>query len=327
MFYAFVILVIIFIAGGLWLRHFLYGQYIPESPVASLPLPADVGTNDRILLYGADSALTAGPDTISEHPSIYPRFVEIAREMRQQYGDRLDGFVHGGDIVSHYNDYELQAFTKNTRRLVDDRVPFLLATGNEEGERGRQALVTTGLLKQPEPYYVQDFRDFSVAVLDTELPLHRGTAQYRFLTSALQNTHAKQMLVIMHHPFITYGFHNNHIVEYKRKRFAKDIATLVQQNQGKIIAIIESDDHDYQRLDFFGIPIFVSGGLGEGLRATKRGPETQVAIDGTFHFLRILSNPRRVTVSAIRLNERGILGEIDHFTIDLPRGSANSVMK
>jgi len=303
--------------GGAYLWWFLFGHYIPEAPTSkTLPTLTPVRPNDQVVLYGADSAPGEDKSTTHAHPEIYRSFVNIVVQYKGDLDSRLLAFIHGGDIVSHRSTKTLTEFIAESQPIINANIPILLATGNEEGERGRKFLVAKNLLSSSEPYYRYDFPALISIIINTEYPLQKGTAQYQFLEHELQRAQEKPLLIIMHHPYITHGFHDNHFVEWKRLRFANDIRQLFKRESKKILAVIQSDDHDFQRLVVDEIPVFVSGGLGEGLRVTHRGPETQVAIDGTFHYLEIASNTQRARITAVRFSNHGILGVLD--TIDIP---------
>jgi hypothetical protein len=313
----FIIFLILVAIGGLWFRHFLYGQYIPErGPITYIP-SAPIQSEQSILIYGADSSFAPVEDSLSDHPKIYKKFVQILLDYKNKYGSNLEGFVHGGDYLSDYSKDQVKGFIDTTKPVITAGIPFFLVTGNEEGEKGRKNLIDAKVLTRQEPYYTQKFNNFTTVILDTEFALESGSDQYKFLSETLEQAQKSELIIFMHHPFITYGFHDNNIVEFKRKRFVNDISELIKNHKEKIIAVIQSDDHDYQRLNFEGIPVYVSGGLGEGLRATKTGPLTQFATDGIFHYIQILSNKEKVIISGIRFNDEEILGEFDKLEIKL----------
>ena len=199
-----------------------------------------------------------------------------------------DLVLHTGDIVygkATYKNYETRYF-----QIYDDLIQsvwFAPSAGNHDtdfndGKSFVDVYVNpTNGASDPierEMYYSFDYANAHFAVVTSELPYRKGSAQYNWLDNDLANTNQFWKFVVFHVP----PFYTSDTQEFRKNgQPASDLVPLFEKHD--VDMVMSGDIHYYERfvplkgatytpVEAGGIVYVITGGGGAGLRGTGNPP-------------------------------------------------------
>jgi acid phosphatase type 7 len=181
--------------------------------------------------------------------------------------------LYGGDlcVTGDYTAWKKEFFRGPELALIS-KVPFFNTIGNHEGNGPN----TAAFLQQPESasnsqqYYSFDYGDLHVLVLNTNIDMKPGSAQYEFAKKDLEAAGTSWKLVAAHSHAYCAGGHGE---DSAMVRMTKEI---FEPNQ--VDLVLSGHSHFYEHNLVNGIHHFVIGSVGAPLYDVAKAPYTLVAL-------------------------------------------------
>jgi 3',5'-cyclic AMP phosphodiesterase CpdA len=221
-----------------------------ETPTRSFRAGAPGGSKFRFAVYG---------DTRDGH-SVHRQLIEMVDR------EQIDFAVHTGDMVQQggVKGQWLQFF-QIERPLLQD-TPIIPAIGNHDvsGRDYFRRYFLHDLWAADRNYYVMDWGNLRLLVLDTGIECRDGCDQYAFAERALQEgQRRKQLMAIMlHYPPYSSGEHGSNL------EVQRPVAALARKHGVELV--IAGHDHDYERTRTIdGTTYMVSGSGGAPIRPVR----------------------------------------------------------
>jgi 3',5'-cyclic AMP phosphodiesterase CpdA len=210
-----------------------------------------------VLIYG---------DT-RKHPDVHRQLI------RQVQALDYDTVVFTGDMNQKgTTQKEYDQFKDIIRPL---RAPFFPVRGNHE--RDLELYLKNFPTPNAKSYYslvaIPDVLQF--IVLDSNLEIIPGSAQYEWLLTELEQASHPLMLFI-HHPVFSSGYHGDEL------GLSWFLPTLLSKYP--VLAVISGHEHSFEHLQYQGIDYFVSGGGGAPLRNRKTEHPNSRFFQMTHHY-------------------------------------------
>lgn len=147
-------------------------------------------------------------------------------------------------------------------------------------------------------------------LIDTEEIVTPGSPQYAFIERDLAAHQSKALVVLLHKPLFSSGWHGG----AENPRIAASLAPLFQRYG--VDVVFQGHDHHYERSNpINGVTYVVTGGAGAPLRGVGRSAWTAVA-ESVNHYIMVEASASRLRVVATRLDG----SQLDAFEID-PRAN------
>ncbi len=218
-----------------------------ETPTRSFRAGAPPGSKFRFAVFG---------DTRDGH-SVHRQLIEMVdREL-------IDFAVHTGDMVQQGGVRgEWLQFFQIERPLLWD-TPIVPAIGNHDvsGRDYFRRYFLHDLWASNRNYFVLDWGNLRLVVLDTGIECRDGCAQYAFAERALREGQKKGQLmaIMLHYPPYSSGEHGSSL------EVQRPVAALAKKHGVELV--IAGHDHDYERTrSIDGTTYMVSGSGGAPIR-------------------------------------------------------------
>jgi predicted phosphodiesterase len=199
--------------------------------------------------------------------SIHDRIAKLVADTYPQVS------LYGGDLCinGEYVSWKKEFFRPAELALIS-KVPFFNATGNHEGNGPN----TAAFLQNPESssltpqYYSFDYGDLHVLVLNTQLDLRPGSAQFKFAKEDLESSTKYWKIVVSHSPAYCAGGHGEdpNMVTISKQVFEPNHVDLV----------LSGHSHFYQHNFVNGIHHLVIGSVGAPLYNPEMASYTLVSL-------------------------------------------------
>lgn len=200
--------------------------------------------------------------------------------------------IMGGDLCGDkiYATWKEDFFTPKTNDLIS-HIPFFHLTGNHEGwNDNTKAFVEYPNNGDEKGYYSYDCGDLHVLVLNTDLALKEGSAQYSFAENDLKNSKAKWKIAVSHKPCYAYGsLHktNEEMIILSKKVLSKYGVEMT----------ISGHAHFYQHNKIDGIEQFIIASSGGVLVKPEKGEYTiKTAMGYAFGIINVSDKNLKLTV-------------------------------
>jgi predicted phosphodiesterase len=218
-----------------------------DTPTRTFRAGAPTGSKFRFAVFG---------DTRDGH-SVHRQLIEMVdREL-------IDFTVHTGDMVQQggVRGEWLQFFQIERPLLVD--TPIVPAVGNHDvsGRDYFRQYFLHDLWAANKNYFVLDWGNLRLLVLDTGIECRDGCAQYAFAERALREGQKKGQLmaIMLHYPPYSSGEHGSQL------EVQRPVAALAKKHGVELV--IAGHDHDYERTrSIDGTTYMVSGSGGAPIR-------------------------------------------------------------
>ncbi len=218
-----------------------------ETPTRTFRAGAPSGAKFRFAVFG---------DTRDGH-SVHRQLIEMVdREL-------IDFTVHTGDMVQQGGvKGEWLQFFQIDRPLLWD-TPIVPAVGNHDvsGRDYFRRYLLHDLWAENRNYYLLDWGNLRLVVLDTGIECRDGCAQYAFAERALREGQKKGQLmaIMLHYPPYSSGEHGSSL------EVQRPVAALAKKHGVELV--IAGHDHDYERTrSMDGTTYVVSGSGGAPIR-------------------------------------------------------------
>lgn len=218
-----------------------------ETPTRSFRAGAPSGAKFRFAVFG---------DTRDGH-SVHRQLIEMVdREL-------IDFTVHTGDMVQQGGvKGEWLQFFQIERPLLWD-TPIVPAVGNHDvsGRDYFRRYLLHELWAENRNYYLLDWGNLRLVVLDTGIECRDGCAQYAFAERALREGQKKGQLmaIMLHYPPYSSGEHGSSL------EVQRPVAALARKHGVELV--IAGHDHDYERTrSMDGTTYVVTGSGGAPIR-------------------------------------------------------------
>ena len=221
-----------------------------ETPTRSFRAGAPSGAKFRFAVFG---------DTRDGH-SVHRQLIEMVdREL-------IDFTVHTGDMVQQGGvKGEWLQFFQIERPLLWD-TPIVPAVGNHDvsGRDYFRRYFLHDLWSENQNYYLLDWGNLRLVVLDTGIECRDGCAQYAFAERALREGQRKGQLmaIMLHYPPYSSGEHGSSL------EVQRPVSALAKKHGVELV--IAGHDHDYERTRAIdGTTYMVSGSGGAPIRPVR----------------------------------------------------------
>jgi 3',5'-cyclic AMP phosphodiesterase CpdA len=213
-----------------------------DTPTRAFRAGAPSGAKFRFAVFG---------DTRDGH-SVHRQLIELVdREL-------IDFTVHTGDMVQQggVKGEWLQFFQIERPLLLD--TPIIPAIGNHDvsGRNYFQRYFLHDLWAGNQNYFVLDWGNLRLLVLDTGIECRDGCAQYAFAERALREGQRKGQLmaIMLHYPPYSSGEHGSSL------EVQRPVAALARKHGVELV--IAGHDHDYERTRSLDGTVYVVSGSG-----------------------------------------------------------------
>jgi acid phosphatase type 7 len=209
-----------------------------------------------LFLFYCLQALNAQIAVISDtqgHEDVFSQVVSLVSEHHPQ------AVIHLGDLTAHGKDQqEYDNFFKTAKQLLNSLL-FFPVRGNHDKDAALFLAYFPNLMDRT--YYSVSYDSLKFIIIDTNLDLMPRSEQYSWLEKQLGDDSNLPRIVLMHIPVFSSGYHgsNNDLGLF--------LPALFQQYH--VAAVLSGHDHDYERLEFNGIPYIISGGAGGMIRPPR----------------------------------------------------------
>lgn len=210
-----------------------------------------------ILIYG---------DT-RNHPDVHRALVSKVQNIP------VDAVFYTGDMNQKgRNQSEYDSFKEIISPL---KAPFYPVRGNHE--KDLDLYLKNFPLPEMKSYYsLYISRDsLHCIVLDSNLDILPGSAQYKWLVKEL-NEAQDPVILYLHHPVFSSGYHGD---ELGLQLFMPNLLA-----KYRIAAVISGHEHSFEHLRYKGLDYFVSGGGGAPLREQDQADPNSVFFRKTHHY-------------------------------------------
>ena len=185
---------------------------------------------------GSEFRFAAFGDTRNGH-QVHRNLVErLAKE-------DIDFFLNSGDLVEFGGNREQWIRFFNIEAPLMSQRPSFPAVGNHDNSQRLyfRHFFLTHLYAGGHRYYVQDWGDVRVIILDSEIEIREGSAQYDFLYEALREGAARNQLLVLsiHYPPYSSGEHGSNPE-------IQEVLGPLSQRFG-VEVVLAGHDHDYER--------------------------------------------------------------------------------
>lgn len=218
-----------------------------DTPTRGFRAGEPTGSKFRFVVYG---------DTRDGH-SVHRQLIEMVDR------EQIDFAVHTGDMVEQggVKGEWLQFFQIERPLLVD--TPIVPAIGNHDisGRNYFQRYFLHDLWAADRNYFVLDWGNLRLLVLDTGIECRDGCAQYAFAERALREgqRRGQLMAIMLHYPPYSSGEHGSQL------EVQRPVAALAKKHGVELV--IAGHDHDYERTrSIDGTTYMVSGSGGAPIR-------------------------------------------------------------
>lgn len=187
--------------------------------------------------------------------------------------EAVDFVVHSGDLVEFGGVEEQWQLFFRIERPVIARAPLMAAIGNHD--ESRRGLFRRYFLLNDwaggRRYAFHDWGDVRVVLVDSEIKLRRGSAQYEFIEAALAEGAARDQLMVMslHYPPYSSGSHGSNpevaeVLDEIAPRFGVEL-------------VLAGHDHNYERTKKInGVTYMVAASGGANIRPVSPHDFTEV---------------------------------------------------
>jgi hypothetical protein len=172
--------------------------------------------------------------------------------------------------------------------ILEGTTALLPVLGNHDVERGHAAGQVEAL-GMPGRWYATEMGPMLLIALDSNLV--RDPEQLRWLEATLAGNDTPWVIVAMHHPAYSAGYHGS-------TAEVQEAWVPIFENYG-VDLVLAAHDHDYQRMrPINGVTYIVSGGGGAEIRPTGRSDHTAHSAS-VRHFLDVAIWDDRLEITAI----------------------------
>jgi 3',5'-cyclic AMP phosphodiesterase CpdA len=213
----------------------------------------------------------------------------VASLVRASSDRRFDALALLGDNVYPNGQPPLlqQAVLDPFAPLLDAGVPLLGVLGNHDVQSGHGDEIAR-LLGMPGRWYATTVGPALFVVLDSTQP--DCPAQRAWLVATLAQTRATWVIVALHHPPYSAGWHGS------ERRVRRAFVPLFRRFG--VDVVLAGHEHDYQRSEPIGGTTYVVSGAAAHLRSTGRARFTAASL-ATHHFLDLRISPDRLELVAV----------------------------
>lgn len=183
--------------------------------------------------------------------------------------------------------------------VLDGKTQLLAVLGNHDVRRGNGPAQAEAL-GMPGRWYATSFEDTTIISLDSNQA--SDTEQVAWLESTLADTTTEWIIVTMHHPAFSAGWHGNH------RGVQANFVPLFAEYE--VDLVLSGHDHDYQRNSPIDGVTYVVSGAAAKLRPTGSADFTAVSWS-THNFVDLAVYPDRIEAQAVDHQGR----VIDSFTL------------
>lgn len=201
------------------------------------------------------------------HPEVHQELVEQVKDLE------FSAVLFTGDMNQRgTKQSEYDSFKSIISPL---KVPFYPVRGNHE--RDLELYLKNFPLPNSMSYYSFALKQeaLKVIVVDSNLDLKPGSAQYKWLVSELEQA-ADPVILMLHHPVFSSGYHGD---ELGLQWFLPSLLA-----KYRIAAVISGHEHSFEHLRYEGVDYFVTGGGGAPLREQKKPNPNSLFFRKSHHY-------------------------------------------
>jgi acid phosphatase type 7 len=227
--------------------------------------------------------------------------IEVYREVTEKVVQHQPQAVfHTGDMVANgMNEAQWKEFTEATAKIKKIAL-FFPVCGNHEANA--QAFLDHSPGIGSKPWYATDQVGLHWIIVDSELPLKKGSEQISWLEKELKHNKDKFCVLLLHHPVYSSGMHAHELN-------SADIRALIEKYKVKLV--FSGHDHFYERSFHEGTDYIVTGGAGAPLRnKVYDNPYSQI-FSSTYHYCVLENHLDSVHIDVFDLQDN----KIDSLTI------------
>jgi Icc-related predicted phosphoesterase len=178
--------------------------------------------------------------------------------------ERIDFAINSGDLVEFGGTPEQWATFFRIESPLISRVPFLPVVGNHDDSPSKlyERYFLSDVWSQGRRYYYQDWGDLKMVVLDSQIEMRAGSAQYDFANRALADAAERGQLIAMsmHYPPYSSGEHGSNLE-------VREVVSELARRYG-VELVLAGHDHNYERTDpIDGTTYVVAASAGATIRA------------------------------------------------------------
>ena len=224
-----------------------------------------------ICIYAGATVLIYG-DT-RNHPEVHRELIARVQELR------VNAVFHTGDLNQKgKSQSEYDSFKEIISPLP---APFYAIRGNHEKDLAlfiKNFPSVDGL-----SFYSVICDSLKFIILDSNLPLLPGSAQYRWLVNELESSKLP-LILMLHHPVFSSGYHGDELgLQYYLPQLFKKYP---------VAAVISGHEHSFEHLIWEGLDFFVSGGGGAPLREQGSPDPRSVFFNMIHHYNLLIRQPQ-----------------------------------
>ena len=177
--------------------------------------------------------------------------------------EEIDFVVHSGDLVEFGGrDEQWTLFWQIEQPVASRRFVFAAVGNHDDSPRGNfRRWFLTSLWNRDRRYFVQDWGDLRVVIMDSEIEFRPGSEQYKFIEAALADGAKRGMLMLMslHYPPYSSGKHGSDLE-------AREVVAELAPRFG-VELVLAGHDHNYERTQAIdGVTYIVAASGGANIR-------------------------------------------------------------
>ena len=205
--------------------------------------------------------------------------------------------VSTGDLISNGDKEELwqeQFFDSKYSNISEvlSQLPYMVSMGNHEGQGKLFAKYFQNQLYQNNRYYYSfRYGNAHFIALDQFTKLKKGSEQYKWLESELEESTSEWKIIMLHKPGYTAGGHGDN------KLVKKVLQPLFEKYNVQLV--LAGHNHYYARANVNDVTHITTGGGGAPLYSPKQ-KENIITKDESNHFLIINISGKEMVIEAIR---------------------------
>ena len=220
----------------------------------------------------------------------------LARVAALAAKDLADFSVHTGDLVDEGTvEEDWDHFFESAKPLL--RTGALWPSmGNHE--HGAKLYFDLFVLPPPEGWYEFTAGPAQFFILESNWDLRKEPKQIAWFAEALRKSTARFRFVVTHHPLVSCP--DDDFVFDKESSMYGLYGKLIEE--GKVTAVLQGHNHNYQRAERKGVLYITTGGSGAPLYSVgDLTPETKFARE-VHHYVRVRLSGRTMTLEAVDWN-------------------------
>lgn len=222
--------------------------------------------------------------------------IEIYREITNDIVKlHPQAVFHTGDMVANgMNEEQWKEFTEATQKIRKIAL-FFPVCGNHETNADAFLDHSPGI--GSKPWYATDQIGLHWIILDSELPLKKGSEQLKWLKNELQDNKDKFCIILLHHPIYSSGMHAHELN-------SKELRNLIEKYKVKLV--FSGHDHFYERSFHEDTYYIVTGGAGAPLRNKVYENVYSQFFSSTYHYCVLYNHLENIVINVFDLQDNMI---------------------